>query len=154
MAGRDNMTNDAGPQGTPSRRVPFERRSPHISQEPIDDTGTDYATIDRYSTLEQRQGGRKHMGTASSDPEYLPPTRGRSRRREHDAGEGPKPGSTGSLTPCTGSLHYDRYLQLPNPGKSIFTSRQDRRRRRAQLALAALIVLSVALALVWYFFLR
>lgn len=154
MAERDNMTSDAEPRGASSRRVPFEHCAPHITQEPIDDTAADYATIDRYSTLEQRRGGRRHMGTASSDPEYLPPARVRGRDRAGEGGEGPAPGSTDSLNRRSGSLHYDRYLQLPNSGKAIFTSRQNRRRRRTHVALGVLIVLSIALALVWYFFLR
>lgn len=150
MADLDNTPRDANPENAPARRVPFERRSPHISQEPIDDTAADYATIDRYTTLEQQRSGRKHMGTATSDPSYLPRTPQEGRRRSV---EPPAPGSTGSLRRRS-SLHYARYLLTPQSGKAIFTSRQDRRRRRTHLALAILVLLSIALALVWFFFLR
>lgn len=154
MAERDNMMPDASPRDAQPHRVPFERRAPHITQEPIDDTAADYVTIDRYSTLEQRRGGRKHMGTASSDPEYLPQVRGRGSDRAVRAGETDITGSTGSPSRRPGPLHYDRYLQLPDSGKSIFTSRHNRHRRRTHVALGVLAALSIVLALVWYLLLR
>lgn len=86
---------------------------------------------------------RRHMGTATSDPTYLPPvTRG--------SGQGPTHPRSNQRAP----LHYDRYLQSPKPGKSIFTARQDRSRRRILHRLIALLVLAGVIAAVWFFFLR
>lgn len=150
MAERDNKPNGSAHTNAPERRAPFERRTRHIRQEPIDDTGSDYPEIDRHPALDQRRGTRRYMGTASSDPEYLPQTPG----QEHGAGEIPPSSPIGSSSRRAEPLHYDRYLQLPNSGKAIFTSRQHRRRRRTHLALGVLIALSIALALLWYFFLR
>lgn len=106
---------------------------------------------------------RKHMGVASSDPEYLPQTGPsgrvppssptlRIRANERGArGHQSQPVAWGSQP---GQLHYDRYLQTPKKGRSIFTSQQDRQRRRVQVLLAVLIVAAIALALFWFFVLR
>ncbi len=51
-------------------------------------------------------------------------------------------------------MNYDRYLQTPKPGKSIFTRQRARERRRARLLIVALLIVAVALALVWFFVLR
>lgn len=110
----------------------------------------------------RRPSTRKHMGVATNDPEYLPPT-------------GPAPGA-GRIPPSSstlriranerggksgtragapdGSHHYERYLQTPKKGRSIFTSQQQRQRKRTQALLAVLILAAVALALVWFFILR
>lgn len=116
-----------------------------------------------------RQGGtRKHMGTATSDPDYLTPTgfeHGRSEaltayenaRREGSGGarKTPAPGKRRMKDArAGGQLHYDRYLSTPKPGRSIFISQQDRQRRRLQRVLAVLILLAIALALAWFFLLR
>ena len=42
----------------------------------------------------------------------------------------------------------------PKKGRAIFTSQQDRQRRRVQVLLAVLIVAAIALALFWFFVLR
>ena len=105
---------------------------------------------------------RKHMGVASSDPEYLPQTGPtghvppssptlRIRANERAAARGAQP-IRGNGQP--GQLHYDRYLQQPKKGRAIFTSQQDRQRRRVQVLLAVLIVAAIALALFWFFVLR
>lgn len=105
---------------------------------------------------------RKHMGVASSDPEYLsqtgptghvPPSSPtlRIRATERNAAHGSQPIKGGGQP---GQLHYDRYLQQPKKGRSIFTSQQDRQRRRVQALLVVLIVAAVALALFWFFVLR
>ena len=105
---------------------------------------------------------RRHMGVASSDPEYLPkpdptgyvppssPTL-RIRANEQGAAHGHQPLKGDGQK---GRLHYDRYLQQPKKGRSIFTSRQDRQRRRVQVLLGVLIVAAIALALFWFFVLR
>lgn len=105
---------------------------------------------------------RKHMGVASSDPEYLPQTGPtghvppssptlRIRANERGAAHGNQPLKSNGQP---GQLHYDRYLQQPKKGRSIFTSQQDRQRKRVQILLAALIVAAIALALFWFFVLR
>lgn len=102
-------------------------------------------------TPEPAAGQRRvHMGVATADPQYLPPMAEGTRR----------PGGAAPLRPAhqrseqRAPLHYDRYLQTPKPGKSIFTARHDRSRRRVKRLLAVLIVLAIALALVWFFVLR
>ena len=112
---------------------------------------------------ERFRRARKHMGVATSDPEYLPPVPGgdkgpgyippssptlRTRANERT----PQAAKKGSGKP--GGLRYDRYLSTPKRGKSIFTSQQARRRTHAQHILAVLIILAVALALVWFLLLR
>lgn len=74
--------------------------------------------------------GRKHMGTATSDVEYLPKT-----------------------TPHGGDLNYGRYLQTPKAGKTIFTAnRRVKRRRHAVLAVIAIVV--VIAVIIWFLLLR
>ena len=106
-----------------------------------------------------RQRPRKHMGVATSDPDYLPRTdihgyapamdpATRARLREQR-------GTSPAHQPAQGApLHYERYLTTPKKGHAIFTSRQERARKRAQLLLAILIVAAIVLALVWFFLLR
>ena len=50
--------------------------------------------------------------------------------------------------------NYGRYISTPKKGRSIFTSRQDRQRRRVKILLGALIIAATALALFWFFVLR
>lgn len=154
-------------QGVPAQ-TPYRRQRPHITQPPIDDAGTEYVMPERYITVDQMHNNRprKHMGVATSDPEYLPPT-------------GPTAQGTGYVPPSSptlhvrsdgrgatkqpvpqgqpvqaGQLHYDRYLQTPKKGRSIFTSRLDRQRRKMKLLLAVLIIAAIVLAFVWFFVLR
>ena len=51
-------------------------------------------------------------------------------------------------------LRYDRYISVPKKGRSIFTARQARQRNRLYIAFAVLVVTAIALALVWYLYLR
>lgn len=140
-------SNDDMPAGKPASsdplpaKEPYHRQTPHITQAPIDDVEPNYVTRERYVTLEQARGGRKHMGTATSDPQYLSPTEyENSRRLSHSEGSRRSAGN--------GAMHYERYLQTPKPGKSIFTSRRDRaRKRNRRLIFVAVIVIVAAILL-------
>lgn len=111
----------------------------------MSDLDTDNAT--------QRSAGRTrhYMGRATDDPTYLAPAN-------------PNGDRSGSAKPFTAQAdataqkntlrQYNRYLQTPKAGRTIFTSRYERRNRRLKRLLAALIVLAIALALVWFFILR
>ena len=129
--------NNRAPQPRPS----YRRTTPHITQPPIQDDSTRYVTRERYTTLDQTPR-RRHMGTATSDPVYMPPLEP-DRHRPHGAG-----------APERSSLHYDRYLQTPKPGRSIFMSAQDRSRRRLKHLLLVLLVVVLVLLVVWFLFLR
>lgn len=101
-------------------------------------------------------GHRLHMGTACSDPSYLPLTpqeqaRERAYAREQAARE-QRPARTADGHRSL--RHSERYLQTPKPGHAIFTSQRDRRARRAKLAIVAVAVAAIAIALVWFFVLR
>lgn len=105
----------------------------------------------------QRSGGhRRHMGTATADPSYLPLTPQEQVRERAYARErlqhGRAPQQAGA--PTHGLRHSDRYLQTPKPGHSIFTSRRERRARRTRATIAVVALLAIAIALVWFFFLR
>lgn len=104
---------------------------------------------------------RKHMGVASSDPEYLPqadpsgyvpPTSPTLRIRANERNKQNGHAGVGDGQP--GQPNYSRYLTKPKRGRSIFTSQQDRQRQRVQILLAVLIVAAIALALFWFFVLR
>lgn len=112
---------------------------------------------------------RKHMGVATSDPEYLPPV-GPDRPQTHTAG-GPHGHVAGARAqgagqrvhtaehvagqPAPGAQpNYSRYISTPKKGRAIFTARQNRRRRRVKLLLGSLIVAAVALAALLFFVLR
>ena len=166
-----------------------DHRTPHVTQAPINDVDPVYAMPQRYATLEQQgsvgtRPGRKHMGTATSDPQHLPLTEDEARKqraweqqqaaRQGVAGEraghpqgGPamdagrksaaprQPGlHPASTQRGPQQLHGARYLQKPTSGKAIFTSQRSRKRHGAQVLLAILILLAVILAAVWFFALR
>ena len=115
---------------------------------------------------EEARGGRRHMGVATSDPQYLPLTpqeqaRERAMAREHqrsqNAGQQPdahnpmqtiQPGTHRSLQ------HSARYLSTPKPGKTIFKSRYEKQHRHAKAVLLAALLIAAILGLVWYFFPR
>lgn len=113
---------------------------------------------------------RKHMGTATSDPEYLPPTDSgghippnsstlRVRQNEHAEGgpasaHGPHRGRDLGPRRKHGEIKTGRYLSTPHGGKRIFTTQRDRQQRRMRHILAVLILAAIALALVWFFLLR
>lgn len=125
----------------------------------------------RYARPDAR-GPRRHMGVATSDPEYLPPVkgaalsthgarleRGASDRASHDrsshpAPHGDRPARMAHQVNPGGQPNYGRYISSPKKGRSIFTSRQVRQRRRVKMALAMLIGAAAALALFWFFALR
>lgn len=144
-------TANAPMPGQPVDAIPYQRTRPHITQEPIADDPTRYVTRERYATLEQTRP-RRHMGVATSDPQYLPVT---------EPGRGAQPGANGDVPgpahPASGKrapLHYDRYLQTPKPGKTIFSSRHERARRRTRAFIIAVLLVAIVIALVWFFVLR
>lgn len=135
-------------------RGEYHRATHHITQAPINDVEPHYVTRERYQTLEEVQSGRKHMGVATSDPTYLAdaplsklspqdePLPAAERTRER----GPRAKQT--LT------HSSRYLQTPKPGRSIFISREVRRKQRTRRAILALFVLIVIVLIVCFFILK
>ncbi|WP_346674417.1 hypothetical protein [Enorma phocaeensis] len=154
-------------------RVPYRRSTPHITQEPITDDALKYrqrvhpgtypdpaqSQRDPYARqaadahqpaqdpralnteqapeATQPRPGRRHMGVATADPQYLPPTGPAHPRRT------PQPGEERPR------LHYERYLQGPSGRKSIFTSRQERERRRLHLLVALLVILAIVGLVLW-----
>ena len=97
---------------------------------------------------------RLHMGVATSDPQYLPVTEPRrARRAEANAPEAPRRPAH-PRGEKRAPLHYDRYLETPKPGKSIFSARHERARRRTRHLIAGIALIAVAIALIWFFFLR
>lgn len=122
---------------------------------------------------EAPRSGRRHMGVATSDPQYLPLTpqeqareralaheqqRSQSIGRQQDPrGTGPRPAHP-MQTVQPGShrnlQHSERYLTTPKPGKTIFKSRYEKQRRHTKTALIAIALLAIILVLIWYFFLR
>ncbi|QWT17755.1 hypothetical protein KPC83_00905 [Collinsella sp. zg1085] len=135
----------------------WERMRPHISQEPISEDETTYTTINRYTTLEQQKRRRRHMGTASSDPDYLPSVNTdstQSQEQRFDTHSARRPLTTKKSPAQRRTLHFDRYLETPKPGKSIFTARQHRYDTLTKGILALLICVSTILFTLWFFFLR
>ena len=132
----------------------YHHVSPHITQAPIDDVEPPYVTRERYQTLEEAQAGRKHMGVATSDPNYLadaplskPGTdNGKSQEAARSSVRGPRAKQT--LT------HSARYLQTPKPGRSIFMSREMRRKQQTKRLAIALVVLIAVVLIVCFFILR
>lgn len=153
-AGVANASATAGANAGSPERQPYHHTRPHITQEPITDDPTRYVTRDRYTTLDAAPARRRHMGVATADPQYLPPTGQRGGRVR-----GPRPANGAAGAPAGAGdrrqqLHFERYLETPKPGRSIFTSQQHRSRQRTKRMLAVLIVLAIILALVWFFILR
>ena len=138
----DDLTSSEPPlQNQPATKAPYRRQTPHITQAPINDVEPNYVTRDRYVTLDQARGGRKHMGTATSDPQYLSPTGYEKNGRF-------SPNEAKGRDNGRSAVHDERYLQTPKPGKSIFISRQERaRKRNRRLILAAIIVVVLAVLL-------
>lgn len=112
---------------------------------------------------------RRHMGTATSDPQYLPLTDDERRREaaiakeqqmraaitgQDPAIEGDRPAHPVSREGRPQLTHSARYLQTPKPGRSIFISRHDRRRQQIRLLITILIVAVIVFALVWFFVLK
>lgn len=146
--------------------VPYQRATQHISQEPITDpdllprlsmpAAPDNVSAPARPHSTRRaapghapQGGaRKHMGVATSDPQYLEPVAGvpgaigPAHPRHKNPGDG---------EPQT--LHYDRYLSTPDSRKTIFTARQERSRKRTHALLVITLVFAVAF-LIWFALVR
>lgn len=128
-------------------------------------------------------GTRKHMGVATSDPTYLPPvdnpnapktsrkTSVPARKVSYGSGGSAQNGLSADRAPSrspiasptlqvrthegAGGVSPRRnYISTPKKGRSIFTSRQDRQRKRVKIALGVMIVAAIALALFWFFVLR
>ncbi len=140
------------PQNAAAARSPYRHHAAHITQDPITDDGISYVSEPGPAMRGATRGqasGRRHMGTATSDPQYLPPVDGRTRRAP-DAAQTPGQRQTDRRS----QLHYERYLETPKPGKTIFTSRYERSRRRSMRAVIVVLLLAVIIALVWFFFLR
>ena len=135
-------------------RQEYHRTTHHITQAPIDDVEPPYVTRERYQTLEEVQSSRKHMGVATSDPTYLAdaplsrlkPGADQPRAPERVAERGPRAKQT--LT------HSSRYLQTPKPGRSIFISREVRRKQRTRKAIWVLVALIVIVLIVCFFVLK
>lgn len=108
--------------------------------------------------VDQRAGTpsphRLHMGVATSDPQYLPVTEP-ARRAPRGAAPGTAPqGPAHPVSEQRAPLHYDRYLQTPKRGRAIFSSRQERARRRTRVLLALLVLAVIIVAFVWFVILR
>lgn len=94
--------------------------------------------------------GRRHMGTATSDPNYLPPVSGGRGGRDGVRGPAHVPTPVDQRAP----LHYDRYIEKPKHSKTIFTSRYERSRRNRRILLLLAILAIVAVVIVWVVVLR
>ena len=140
-------SSQAGSPAGQGQRVPYRRVVPHVTQAPItDESVRDFETrrsqgAHNTSPGLQSRPGRKHMGVATADPQYLPQN-GPAHPRRTDPGD-PNQHQR---------LHYERYLQTPRSKKSIFIARQERARRHAVIVVVAIVVL-VILAL-WFIFFR
>ncbi|MDO4436457.1 MAG: hypothetical protein Q4B77_00660 [Coriobacteriaceae bacterium] len=130
-----------------------------------------------------RSASRKHMGVATSDPTYLPPvnnphapkkdrkTRVPVRKTSYGSG-GSAQNSTsprrpgGNIPPSSPTLQVRsheggsnitpgrNYISQPKKGHAIFTSREDRQRKRMRGVLLVLVLVAVALAAAWFFLLK
>ncbi|MDM8302284.1 hypothetical protein [Collinsella tanakaei] len=90
---------------------------------------------------------RKHMGTATSDPDYLPPvTHGVSVREQ---GPSVQPARQHHGQP----VNYARYLEVPK-SKSVIFTRRERAQRRTHLLIALAVAVIILIVLLWLFVLR
>lgn len=130
-------------------RVPYQRTVPHITQDPITDDTVTYQqrpqaaprpAVPQRPAMQGARPGRKHMGVATSDPQYLQPT-GRPQGVPNGPAH-PRHKMPGDGEPQV--LHSDRYLTMPSSRKSIFTARQNRARRRTRTLAALLVVVIIA----------
>lgn len=99
---------------------------------------------------------RKHMGVATSDPEYLPPVQdtvermpghGRGGRHAHS-------GRAANAGRNSNPLHYDRYLSAPQRGRAIFSAQRTRHRRRNAVAVLAILLIAAVCIAAAYFLLH
>lgn len=98
---------------------------------------------------------RTHMGTASSDSEYLPLTR----RTEEGLAklEGSKAQSSVRISKPklkSSVTQYNNYLQVPKRGRQLFVSEAQRQRQRTQHFIIGFALLLLVLLAVWFFVLR
>lgn len=142
VTSKRNETTSAPHANAGASRTPYRRTVPHLSQAPITDESLSMPPRQSAAgaTRTPSGGGRRHMGTATSDPQYLPQNGPAHPRRS-------QPGDPSQ------HLHYDRYLQTPTSKKTIFTARQERSRRRTLLAVVLILIVAVVL-FVWFVFLR
>lgn len=156
MADQDTMrdpdardVSDSAPQPRQAHR----QRTPQPSQVSFGVARVDHAAPDRPVPRSQARP-RKHMGTASSDPEYLPQT-AFQKERAADPNARQTPIRDARAPQRSGTVRYDRYLQTPKPGRAIFSNPQTRRRQRQHLAIIVVLFIAlVAVALVWFLVLR
>lgn len=143
---------DARTSNRPSvqnERSEYRRQVPHITQEPIDDVETEYVMPNRYTTVDQAaSSSHKHMGVATSEPEYLPRTGPQVRERQDVAGTPTQERGGRHTAKQADSLNYNRYLETPKSGRSIFISPKERRRRRNQKIAAVVAVVAVIVIVV------
>ncbi|MDY2777231.1 MAG: hypothetical protein SOU51_02480 [Collinsella sp.] len=102
-------------------------------------------------------GRRLHMGTATSDPSYLPLTpqeQARERALAREQARQERMSTAPGAEAHRGLKHSNRYLQTPKAGHTIFTSRRERRARRMKLAIALLAFLVLAAVLAYLLSLR
>ncbi len=147
MVDSTSRQNPTDSDHNPQRRTPnapYRRTVPHVSQSPI--TDENYTRMPHAQDESQQTGqhtttpGRKHMGVATADPQYLPQSGPAHPRRSN-------PGDTGQRQ----RLHYERYLQTPGSKKSIFVARQERARRHAiVVAIIALVLVALVLWLILF----
>ena len=164
---RERTLNDRAQNArTPAARAPYtpyRRQIHHVTQEPINDVEPEYVTLNRYETLESRaarparparsshpvrNGTRKHMGVATSDPTYLEPVDATHRGSDAAGPAAASPERTGQRAP----LNYSRYLETPKPGKTIFAGRG--RKKPLTRFIPALIAVVVVALIAWFLFLR
>lgn len=90
---------------------------------------------------------RKHMGTATSDPDYLPPVTHDASAREQEPTVRPVRQHRGQ------PVNYARYLEVPKSKNVIFT-RRERAQRRTHLLIALAVAAIILVVLLWLFIFR
>lgn len=148
---RMHATSSSDPARNKSAHVPYRRTVPHITQDPIDDADAPLHQEPRSGQRAARQAnpsagrpGRKHMGVATSDPQYLQPA---NRAQGTPTGPAhPRHKMPGDGEPQV--LHSSRYLSTPSSRKSIFTARQDRARKRTRVLLIVAVLMIIAVAVI------
>lgn len=96
----------------------------------------------------QTTSGRRHMGVATNDPDYLPPVHVSQQRHVPV-----QPAHPRSQNPNARHLHAERYIEMPTSRKSIFI-RRERAQRRVHLILAIVAIIVVIAFLLWFVLLR
>lgn len=100
-----------------------------------------------YAHVPRQRPAHKHMGTATNDPDYLPPvTSDRAGRTMNSA---PRPVRQQGDQP----VNYARYLEVPKSNKAIFT-RREHGRRRMHMLIALVAAIIILIVLLWLFVFR